>query len=150
MELVLPREDGIRGSSIDDPGYRAYQLHLQGKDWETVAKETGYQDGYVAQVDVRKYIHRAALEMDRANKLEVIGIELARLDALQNAVWDDAMEGDTKAVDAVLKVMSHRAKLLGLEVIAAGASELQQAKTVIIQGNSEEYIKALTLVESDA
>lgn len=37
-----------------------------------------------------------------------------RLDALQAAVWADAMGGDVRAVGAVLRIMDARAKLFGL------------------------------------
>lgn len=147
LEVVALRADGERPIAIDERGYKAYQLRLAGKDWETVAKETGYKDGYVAQVDVRKYIQRAAMIVDQTNKLEVIGIELDRLDSLQEAVWDDAMGGDTKAVDSVLRVMGHRAKLLGLDIVAQSGTALT-SRTIVIQGTAEEYIKAL--VQSDA
>jgi hypothetical protein len=143
---VAKREDGlaIRGS-VQDNAYQAYQQHLAGKDWEEVAKKLGYANGKTAQVEVRQYITRAAVQMDMAKREEVLHLEMARLDALQNALWDDAMEGDTKAVDSVLRVMGHRAKLLGLELVAAGAQDVT-SRTVIIQGDSEEFIRSLQLV----
>ena len=42
-------------------------------------------------------------------------LELARLDELQCALWEQALAGELKAVDRVLKVMERRAKLLGLD-----------------------------------
>ncbi len=42
-------------------------------------------------------------------------VELARLDALQSACWDAALAGDLRAVEAVLRVMQQRARLLGLD-----------------------------------
>ena len=143
---VAKREDGlaIRGS-VQDNAYQAYQLHLQGKDWEQVARTLGYANGKTAQVEVRQYITRAAVQMDMAKREEVLGIEMARLDALQDAVWDDAMEGDTKAVDSVLKVMAHRAKLLGLELLAQGTGTVNH-NTVVVQGDTQDFIRSLQLV----
>lgn len=41
-------------------------------------------------------------------------LELNRLDQLQSALMRSALSGDPKAVTAALKIMDHRAKLLGL------------------------------------
>lgn len=41
--------------------------------------------------------------------------ELTRLDALQTALWADAIKGDVQAVDRILKIMQRRAMLLGLD-----------------------------------
>lgn len=38
-----------------------------------------------------------------------------RLDALLEAVWDDALQGDLRAVDAALKIADRRAKLYGID-----------------------------------
>jgi len=139
-----PRKDGLALVS-GDKAYQAYQLHLQGSDWEQVATHLGYKNGRVAQVEVRQYITRAATQMDAQRKEEVLGVEMARLDALQSAVWPAAMEGDTKAVDSVLRVMGHRSKLLGLELIAQGGPVTNN--TVVVAGNSEEFIRSLRLVD---
>lgn len=42
-------------------------------------------------------------------------MELARLDELQNAIWERATEGELRAIDAVLRIMERRAKLVGLD-----------------------------------
>lgn len=41
-------------------------------------------------------------------------MELYRLDQLQSAIMPDAVGGDQKAIASVLKIMDHRAKLMGL------------------------------------
>ena len=45
---------------------------------------------------------------------ELRQLEVDRLDALQVAIWDDAMKGDLAAVKAVLRLVHLRAKILGL------------------------------------
>ena len=42
-------------------------------------------------------------------------LEADRLDCLQVAAWDKAIEGNLPAIDRVLKIMERRAKLLGLD-----------------------------------
>lgn len=40
-------------------------------------------------------------------------LELTRLDALQVGLWDRAVSGDVKAVNAVLRIIEQRSRLLG-------------------------------------
>ena len=42
-------------------------------------------------------------------------LEADRLDCLQVAAWDKAIEGNLPAIDLVLKIMERRAKLLALD-----------------------------------
>jgi hypothetical protein len=84
--------------------------------------------------------------MDNARKEEVLNLELARLDALQDAVWDQAMTGDTKAVDSALKVINMRAKLLGLEILAQNPSTVTN-NTVVVSGDTQDFIRSLKLVD---
>ena len=34
---------------------------------------------------------------------------------MHEAIWEAALDGDLRAIDRVLRIMEHRAKLLGLE-----------------------------------
>lgn len=45
------------------------------------------------------------------------GIDLARLDAMIDAIWSEAMKGDAKTwhIDRILKCLERRAALLGLD-----------------------------------
>ena len=52
-----------------------------------------------------------------------------------------------KAVDSVLRVMGHRSKLLGLELIAQGGSVTNN--TIVVAGNTEEFIRSLKQVDSE-
>ena len=44
----------------------------------------------------------------------VLAMELTRLDAMQAAVYADAINGDTGAIDTCLKIMNQRQRLLNL------------------------------------
>lgn len=46
---------------------------------------------------------------------EVRDLEFLRLDELQSAVWEEAMDGNLKAVETVLKVMERRARMGGFD-----------------------------------
>lgn len=45
---------------------------------------------------------------------DILHIELNRLDNMQKAIYERALDGDLKAITMVLKIMTQRASLLGL------------------------------------
>jgi hypothetical protein len=63
---------------------------------------------------VYAWVAEAIRDIPREEADELRSLERDRLDALQQAVWADAMRGDTKAVDRVLAIMDRRARYLGL------------------------------------
>jgi transposase len=62
---------------------------------------------------------RHALDQINERNVEDAGtlraLEMLRLDELQNAIWQRAIDGDGKALDRILAIMARRAKLLGLD-----------------------------------
>jgi hypothetical protein len=83
----------------------------QGATYEAAAKQAGYASRSGAYKAFWKALdHREAEAVDDHRALE-----LARLDALQVALWDDAVGGDVKAVNAVLRIIEQRSRLLGLD-----------------------------------
>ena len=62
---------------------------------------------------------RHALDEINERNLEDAGtlrsLEMLRLDELQNAIWQRAIDGDGRALDRILAIMARRAKLLGLD-----------------------------------
>ena len=57
-----------------------------------------------------------ALARDRVEAVESLQqLETARLDALQVAIWDNAMNGDAAAAQAVVRIITARSRLLGLD-----------------------------------
>ncbi len=89
---------------------RAVELATQGHTYEVIASEVGYANRGTAYRVVRK-----ALDENVAQAVgEYREVEVARLNALQAALWDRAIAGEVEAVDAVLKIVVARVKLLGL------------------------------------
>lgn len=123
--------------SKEEKAYRAYQLRLAGTSWSEIAARLHYQNGSKARYSVELLIKKASDAADEDRKQEILELELDRLDALQNAVWGMALSGDIKAVEAVLKVMSHRARILSLGEETRG----NQISTVIVSDSN--YVEAL-------
>lgn len=57
-----------------------------------------------------------ALARNQAEEVEELRmVEGARLDRMQQAVWDRALTGDLPAMDRILKIMERRARLFSLD-----------------------------------
>ena len=64
-------------------------------------------------------------------------VELARLNALQEAYWSSAVSGtDLRSADFVQKVIGQRSKLLGLDQLTPAQETL---KMILMSGDSESY-----------
>lgn len=61
-------------------------------------------------------VSRALGSIPREQADEYRALEALRLDELQQAIWNQAVNGDLKAVDRVLSIMKRRSQLLGLDV----------------------------------
>jgi hypothetical protein len=91
-----------------------------------------------------RYEHRLFTDEQRSG---LIALEVARLDALQQALWYDAIYlSDTRATDSILKIIALRCKLLGLDMM----DPRQAASTVlVISGDEQKYIESLKRIEED-
>lgn len=87
----------------------AMRMRLAGVSVDLIAKRFG-----VAPRTVYTWVAEGVRDIPREEADELRTLELARLDALQSAVWADAMRGDPRATDRVLAVMDRRARYLGL------------------------------------
>lgn len=92
----------------------AVALALSGMDWATIAERAGYSNAGAAWNAVDRALKKAAAEqtelVDRHRQVTVM-----RYDRLQAAYWADALRGDVKAAQIVLKCMQGRARAQGVE-----------------------------------
>jgi len=123
--------------SKEDQAYRAYKKRLSGESWSDIANSLRYPNPTKAKREVDNLIAKAAHVATDEMRREVVVLELDRLDALQSAVWGMAIGGDLKAVDSVLKIMGHRARLLQLGEEAHGNT----VNTIIV--SSDDYAESL-------
>ena len=87
------------------------ELRRAGTTWAVIAERVGYASpsgAYQAYQRIAQRFIRPKLE-------ELRDTELDRLDRLQLGVWGKAITGDLRAIDAVLRIIDRRARLLGLE-----------------------------------
>jgi len=116
---------------------QALKMALQGSCFEDIAAALGYSGRGSAWKAVQAGLAQDTIQSARESR----ALEVARLDALQVAYWDKAVEeGDLKAADLVMRVIAQRIRLLGLDSIAG---EFQGHATIVVGGVSGEYIAAL-------
>lgn len=83
------------------------------RDQARIAKELGVSQPTISRdMDALDEQYRQAAAADTAKEK---GLDLERCERLIGALWADAVKGRWLAIDRVLALMAHRAKLLGLE-----------------------------------
>ncbi len=87
-------------------------LALRTQGW--TLRQIGEQEG-VSNVRIHQLIVIALQQLVSEPGEEMRRLEQARLDDLQTAVWDRAMNGDYAAIDRCLAIMERRARLMGLD-----------------------------------
>jgi transposase-like protein len=94
---------------------RAVELALAGHSYDDIARQIGYSNRGTAWKVVQKALQ--AREVTAVD--EYRHTELARLDRLQEACWGAAVEGDLGAIEAVIRIIQQRTRLLCLDQIGA-------------------------------
>jgi hypothetical protein len=118
--------------------YRAYRAHLAGKSWAEIAREERYADAGAAAYDVKRYVEEGKALITTRTRRDQLQLEVARLDALQAVVWDQAMTGHLPAIKEATNLIATRSKLLGLAEMAENEGGEDGPRTVIIP-SSEDY-----------
>ncbi len=110
---------------------RAVELAIEGRSYDEIAREVGFSH--------RGSAHRAVYKALREREIHAVDdlrqVELDRLDALQSAIWEGAVNGDTTAAQVVLRIIDQRIRLLGLE----------QRRTEVANGSPYEYPNCLVV-----
>lgn len=93
---------------------KAIKMKIDGASYSEIATALGYSSRSAAHMDVKRSLEKHVIEEGLA--IEAWReLELSRLDTLQQAIWPKAMSGDPRAIEASLKILDRRAKLLGLD-----------------------------------
>ena len=90
---------------------QALALRYGGATYDAIAQAVGYRSKQAAQQGVEAALKKTVQEpADQLRQLD-----LGRIDAMLLAIWAKARAGDYEAIDMVLKLLTRRAKLLGLD-----------------------------------
>ena len=87
------------------------ELASAGWDYDQIAVELGYANRSGAWK-----AHQRALATQQAETVEEhLALEVARLDALQDALWDKAMAGHVRSIREIRQIIMQRSRLLQLD-----------------------------------
>ena len=88
----------------------ALDYRLQGHAYHRIAKALGCHPS-----TAHDYVVKPLRDMvPRETAEAVLQLEMARLDAMQGAIFANAANGDIPSIDACLRIIHQRARLLGL------------------------------------
>src|SRR4051812_33274734 len=111
---------------------RAVELLAKGCTYDEIARRVGYAH--------RGSAHRAVAKALREREAESIdclrATQLTRLDELESAVWDQAVQGDYLAALAALRILDQRSRLLGLYDRDRGGGESRPSgfASLVVEG----------------
>lgn len=125
-----------------NPAVEAYQLRISGMGYREIAQRTGYSNEATCYAGVKNYIEKSKKDYIEKKREELLDMELARLDTLQQAWWQPATMGDDKAAQIVLKIIAQRAKFFGLEQPAQLSTGGGQGM-VLVLGDGQDYVGAV-------
>jgi DNA-binding transcriptional MerR regulator len=100
-----------RRLKVRERALQALEMRKAGASFEQIRVALAYSDKGSAYRSVMGLLTK---QTDEAAE-PLRRLEVERCDKLQLAVWQDAVGGDLKAVDTVLRIMERRARLLGLD-----------------------------------
>ena len=124
----------------------ALEMRLAGLSDTEIARRLGYKHPNSIRRLVIKAMHLTREETANA----VRRMELARLDKLQNAAWSMAMDGSLSAIDTVLRVMKHRATILGLNAPIKVAKTDSKGRDVHHLSDQQRADRILKIMEEAA
>ena len=99
--------------------------------------------GLAGRSSAWKIVQRGLQRAPAESAEDLRTLEAARLDALQSAVWQLAIDGDIKATTAVLRIMERRARLLGLDVPSKQQVEMVHYEASEVDAQIEALVELL-------
>lgn len=135
---ALPRVSGRHKNHVLAAQRRtaAVRLLREGQTYQQVADTLGYANKGTVHRLVRKAL--VAHEVDEVDSYR--HTELERLDALQAALWDQALAGDVRASEQCLRIVQTRVRLLALD---------QQARAGDPRAENCNGVNTLVVAEDD-
>lgn len=105
-----------RRTAAAERAKQAVNLRIAGATFAQIGERIGVSTQAAHKMVVKHLDETRRLTAESAEQLR--DMELKRLDAMQAALWPDAMRGDEQKVDRVIRIMGRRAALLGLDAPA--------------------------------
>jgi hypothetical protein len=110
---------------------QALELHLAGATYQAIADTLGFASKGHAHDAVQKALADLAPDLEQSDATDV-----ARIDAMIQALWSKARRGDVQAIDRVLKLQQERRAIAGEgaekqpEEPSGGSSKLTKLRAI--------------------
>lgn len=128
--------------------YRCYQARIGGMSWREIADLELYPSAGAAMYDVKRYMEEAKSLVVEASAREMLTLEVNRLDALQHALWANAMSGHVPSAGLAMNIIMNRAKLVGLDPEKMGEAAAG-GRTVVVSGEGDGFLEELKVLAGE-
>jgi hypothetical protein len=120
------------------------ELRRTGATWELIAKATGYANASGAY----KAYQRITQKMVAPKLEEYRNMEIDLLDRLQFGVYDDAKNGDKRAIETILKIVDRRTRILGLDAPTKIQAEVITYDGAILEQHTQRIVELVRSTRS--
>ena len=133
-----PRPSRITPSVIEREA-EVLKLRRGGLTFDLIAKELGFKHASGAH---KAYVN-ACKRIIVADVQEIRNVEVERLDIAQSAIWARVLRGEIPAIQALIRIMERRARLLGLDAPTKAQVELTVYDTGTIDAEVQRLVALL-------
>lgn len=133
-------DEAIDGELVKTRAMEAYEKKIAGWSLSEIAEDMGFSSvNDVSQAISRQVTHEVQF-LEESDRETILGLELARLDALWKALYPSATYGDPRAVLACLQISDRRMKWSGTDMpdMAKG-----QHTVLVVGGDESNYLEKL-------
>lgn len=127
--------------SAGERAYRSYKMRIEGHTWLHIANDQNYPSASAAQYDVNTYMAEAKALVTEKSQMDMLTLEIFRLDAIQQSMWVGAMAGSVAHAKMVVDIIMKRSQLLGIDSGAVGQNT--NATTLVVPMESAGFITAM-------
>lgn len=140
--------DGTGEEDLESISWYVYQLRRRGVPFTDIPDRVMADYGvYLSRNDVEGLHRRAMASLPMAmtpeERSKARALEMERLDALQDAAWDGAMQGNRTDIQSVLDVIKMRAQIFEFDA-HDGTDPASQLNVLIVGEDKQAFINALS------
>lgn len=139
---------GAKAITAEQRTARAIELRLRNYTLQQIADEVGYSDPSSA---FKAIMRGLAAELPEAQRDQLRRLEVAKLNDVERITWPDALAGDDRARNTILRCIDRRAKLLGLDApqqVTLSTREGEPVEVNVTHSLDAAFVQAAELVRS--
>lgn len=133
-------DEAIDGEVVKSRAMEAYEKKIAGWSLSEIAEDMGFSSPNEVSGAISRCVTHEVQFLEESDRQTILGLELARLDALWKALYPSAQYGDPRAVLACLQISDRRMKWSGTDMpdMAKG-----QHTVLVVGGDESNYLEKL-------